>query len=783
MDSKEILCKLSLQEKIALCSGADFWHTKDLSEYGLPAMMMCDGPHGLRCQKNESDMLGINNAEPATCFPTAALTACSWDTELLGRIGRAIAEEARANGVGLLLGPGLNIKRDPLCGRNFEYFSEDPYLAGKLASAFVEKAQSTGVGACLKHFALNNQEYKRFNGSSQADERTMREIYLAPFETAVRESHPAAVMCAYNKINGVHCSDSKALLTDLLREEWGFNGLVVTDWSAMNDRIAAMEAGCDLTMPGGSDYMEKELEEAVKEDRLSERDIDKCALRVLRLMEKAKAVSENSGEFDREAHHTLTRRAVAESAVLLKNEGVLPLREGSLVTLIGSMADRPRYQGAGSSHINPTRLVSAREAMPEAEYVPGCLPDGSTTEMLLAQAAETAGRSETAVVFAGLTDSYESEGFDRENLAMPEGHIRMIETVAAANPNTVVVLCCGSVVDCAWADKVKAVLYMGLAGQAAGEAAADLLYGRANPSGKLAESWPMRYEDCPTADSYRGRKNPQYREGVYVGYRYYDKAKVPVCWPFGYGLSYTEFAYSDMKVDSRSVRCTVTNTGEVPGAEIVQLYIAPPREGLHRPEKELKGFKKLYLAPGESGEVSFVLDERSFALWDGGWKVPGGEYTLLICSDSCSVRLSETIHIDGESVLAPAWQAGSWYEKPYGTPEQSQWEKMYGQRAEEDSAPKKGQFTMDDTVLEMRETSFTMKCLYRVIELVVSRAFGGKRDYSVPEFRMLMASSADSPLRSLQMSTGLKSGLVKGLLNMANGHVFTGLFNLCRIKK
>ena len=775
MNSREILCKLNLDEKIALCSGADFWHTKDLSEYGLPAMMMCDGPHGLRCQKNGSDMLGINKAEPATCFPTAALTACSWDAELLGQIGRAIAEEARANGVGLVLGPGLNIKRDPLCGRNFEYFSEDPCLAGKLASAFVKGVQQSGVGACLKHFALNNQEYKRFNGSSQADERTMREIYLSGFETAVKESHPAAVMCAYNKINGVHCSDSKELLTDILREEWGFQGLVVTDWSAMNDRIAAMKAGCDLSMPGGSDYMEKELKDAVREGSLSEGDIDKCVLRVLDLMEKAKDISNSSGEFVREAHHALARRAAAESGVLLKNEGLLPLKEGGRVALIGSMADIPRYQGAGSSHINPIRLVSAREAMPEAAYVPGCLTDGSTTESLLTQAAEAAGKAEVAVVFAGLIDSYESEGYDRETMAMPEGHVRMIETVSAANPNTVVVLCCGSVVECAWADKVKAILYMGLAGQAGGQAAADLLYGRVNPSGKLAESWPIGYGDCPTADCWRGQKNPQYREGVYVGYRYYDKAEVSVRWPFGFGLSYTEFAYSGLRRDGDRVSCTVTNTGKVPGAEIVQLYIAPPREGLHRPVKELKGFKKLYLQPGESGEVCFTLDERCFALWDGGWKVPGGDYTLLICSDSRCVRLSERIHIEGEPVPAPAWQAGSWFEKPLGTPEQRQWEIMYGKKAQEDIPPRKGQFTMDDTVLEMWETSFVMKCLYRVIELVISRAFDGKRDYSVPEFRMLMASSADSPLRSLQMSTGMKSSLFKGLLNMANGHVGKGI--------
>lgn len=782
MRCEEILRGLRLEEKIALCSGSDCWHTKDMSGYGLPSMMMCDGPHGLRCQKDAGDMLGINRSEPATCFPTAALTACSWDPALLEKIGRAIGEEARAAGVGLVLGPGVNIKRDPLCGRNFEYFSEDPCLAGRLAASFILGVQQTGAGACLKHFALNNQEYKRLNGSSQADARTMREIYLAPFEAAVKEGRPAAVMCAYNKINGVHCSDSKELLTDILREEWGFDGLVVTDWNAMNDRIAAMKAGCDLSMPGGSDYMEEDLALAVAKGELSESDIDQCALRVLRRMEQAKRTGEGAGGCDAEAHHALARQAAAESGVLLKNEGILPIPAGSRVALIGYMAESPRYQGAGSSHINPTKTVSAKEAMPEAAYAPGCLPDGSTTEALLAQAAETARGAEIAVVFAGLTEAYECEGFDRENLRMPQGHTALIETVAAANPNTAVVLCCGGAVECDWADRVKAVLYMGLAGQASGEAAADLLYGRVNPSGKLAESWPLRYEDCPTAGCYRGRKDPQYREGIYVGYRYYDKAKASVRWPFGYGLSYTSFAYSGLQIGENSVRCTVTNTGGAAGAETVQLYIAAPQTGLHRPVKELKGFQKVFLEPGEEREVSFLLDGRSFSLWDDGWKQPGGDYTLLLCSDSRSVRLRGSVPRGGENVPAPAWQAGSWYEAPKGTPEQGQWELLYG-RAVEDVPLKKGQFTMDNTVAEMMGESFVMRCLYRAIKRVISRRFGGERNSPAPELRMYLAFCTDSPLRSMQISTGLKGCRFRGLLDMANGHPFRGFLTLCGVRK
>ncbi len=777
----ELIEKLSLKDKVKLCSGADCWHTRDLSKYGLPAMMMCDGPHGLRCQKGKADMLGLNNSVPATCFPTASITACSWDCELLGRIGEAIALEAKAEGVGLVLGPGVNIKRDPLCGRNFEYFSEDPYLAGQLGAAYITKAQETGVGTTVKHFALNNQEYKRFNSDSQVDMRTMREIYLAPFETSVKDGKPDAVMCAYNKINGVHCSDSKALLTDILREEWGFDGLVVTDWGAMNDRIAATKAGCDLLMPGGSDYMQEDVLDSVKRGELTEAEIGKCALRVLRLLERSNALKPEAA--DLEKHHALARKAAAQSAVLLKNEdGILPLHTDSSIALIGAMADNPRYQGAGSSHINPTMLVSAKAAMPDAIYAPGCLDNGDTNENLLSEAAETAKNADVAIVFAGLTPIYESEGFDRENLQMPKGHIRLIEAVADANPNTVVVLSCGGVVECPWADRVKAILYMGLAGQAAGEATADLLYGRENPSGKLAETWVNTYSDCPTAENFQGRKNAQYRESIYVGYRYYDKAEMRVRFPFGYGLSYTQFSYSDLSIQDWVVTCTVKNIGDKAGREVVQLYIAPPQIGLHRPIKELRGFCKVSLVPGEAKEVSFALDDRAFSLWDDGWKTPGGEYGILICSDSRTVRLEGAIRIDGDIVPAPPWQAVSWYERPCGTPTQDQWEMLYG-KAPESIPCIKGKFTMDHTVLEMRDQAWIMKFLHWCVELVISKPFGFKKDYNSPEFRMLMASSTDSPLRNVQMGGGIKGGLFKGMLHMANGHFFRGLFTILGIRK
>lgn len=781
MGADEILKKMTLEDKIALCSGADFWQTKAMERYGVPSLFMCDGPHGLRKQERGSgaDMLGVNESRPATCFPAAVTLAGSWDTQLLAQVGAAIGDEAAAMDVGLVLGPGANIKRDPLCGRNFEYFSEDPYLAGKLAAAHITGLQKNGVAASLKHFACNNQEHSRFNSDSVLDERTMREIYLAAFETAVREGRPATVMCAYNKINGTHCSDSEALLTAILRKEWGFAGLVLTDWGAMSDRIEGFRAGCDLSMPGGSNYMEKEALAAVRSGALPESAVDASARRVLDLALRAREIPQPAASLDEEAHHALAVRAAQAGAVLLKNDGLLPLRQGQKIAVIGAMAKTPRYQGAGSSHINPTRLSTVLEAMPGAVYAPGCDDAGATTPDLLAQAAEMAQAAEVAVVFAGLPDRYESEGFDRDDLRMPEGHRKMIETVAAANPNTAVVMLCGCVVECPWADKVKAILYMGLPGQACGEAAAALLYGRANPSGKLAESWPMRYADCATAAYYKGHKDAQYREGVYVGYRYYQKAGVPVRWPFGFGLSYTSFAYSDLKVEGDTVTAVVTNTGGVPGAEVAQLYVAPPQDGLYRPARELKGFAKVFLQPGESKTVSFVLSDRSFAVWAEGWQVPGGDYTVLVGPSSAELPLRAVVKKEGPALPVPPWQKGSWYEHPRGGPAQRQWEAMLG-RAYVEETPQKGRFTMDNTVLEMKEHSLVMKCMYKGIEATVAKGFGGKKDAADPQFRMLMASSAGSPLRSMQISGGMKGGLFHGLLDMANGHYLRGL---CRLLK
>ena len=774
MEIEKILNQMTLEDKIALCSGANFWQTKKYEQYGIPSLFMCDGPHGLRKQEDTTDMLGVNKSRPATCFPAEVTSAGSWDPELLTEIGAAIGEEAKEQGVGLVLGPGANLKRNPLCGRNFEYFSEDPYLAGKLAAGFIRGAEAQGVGTSLKHFAANSQELSRFTSDSVMDGRTLRELYLTAFEIAVKEGKPSTVMCAYPKLNGTHCSDHKELLTDILRTEWGFDGMVVTDWGAMNDRIEGFRAGCDLNMPGGSDYMEKEVLQAVKDGTLPESCVDDSARRVLKLVFRAAETLSKKAACDYEAHHALAKRAAAEGAVLLKNEsGILPLRQNAKIAVVGAMAKELRYQGAGSSHINPTKLPQPLELLPGAVYAPGCDEKGSTTDALLQEVQNAARKAETVVVFAGLPAQCESEGFDRDSLKMPEGHRKMIETAAQANPNTVVVLLCGSVVECPWADKVKAILYMGLPGQAGGEAIADLLYGRANPGGKLAESWPYRYEDVPSSSIYGKTTDALYQEGVYVGYRYYDKAGVPVRWPFGYGLSYTEFSYSDLTVEEDTVTVAVRNTGKRAGAEVVQLYLAAPQEGLHRPVRELKGFQKVHLQPGESETVRFTLIDRNFAVWQDGWKVPGGTYTV------CIGGLTAEIKKSGDDLPIPAWQKGSWYERCAGKPNPADWEKMLG-HSYTPPVLKKGSFTMDNTVVEMKDYSLVMKIMFKAVEATVAKGYGGKRDYDNPNFRMQMNASAGAPLRSMQISGGMKGGVLPGMLEMANGHFFRGIWKMIK---
>lgn len=802
MQSKKILEKMILEDKVALCSGADCWHTKAMEKYDLPGIMMADGPHGLRKQKEDVDIFGINESVPATCFPTAVTTACSWDEELLAEIGSALGMEAKANGVSVVLGPGANIKRNPLCGRNFEYFSEDPYLTGKLATAHIRGAQSTGVLSSLKHFAANSQEYKRLLSDSVMDERTLREIYLSGFEMAVKEGKPGTVMCAYNRLNGTYCSDNKKLLTDILRKDWGFEGLVVSDWGAMSDRGKAFEAGGDLCMPGGSAYMEKEAVQAVRNGELSEAYIDASAERVLQLVEKGLEDVKGKITADMDAHNKLAYKAALESAVLLKNEeDILPLVETKDVAFVGYMAKELRYQGAGSSHINPWKITNVLDVCPEVTFAPGCDKYGDTTEELLAESVRVAKSAKKVVVFAGLTDQYESEGFDRENMDMPKGHIQMIEAVAKANPNTIVVLMCGSPVELPWAEKVKAILYMGLPGQNGGSAMVDLLFGKAVPCGKLAETWPEKYEDCISASYYGGgKKDAHYREGLYVGYRYYSSAGKKVRYPFGYGLSYTRFGYSELKVEGRTVRCSVTNLGSKAGKEIVQLYIAPPKGEEYRPVKELKAFQKVYLEPGETKEVCFTLEDRSFAIWKEGWYVPEGDYGILVGSHSEELPLQGSIFVMEKHLSEVATQpedytsenvedtkekqsgqVPKWYYTLEGIPTHEDFESLVGHVVKE-RVVKKGEFTMSDCVMELNEYSFVMKILRCIIIRVVGNGVEGKKDYSNPQYRMMVSSALEMSLSGIKINNRMNNYLIEGLLEMANGRFLKGIKVMCSKK-
>ncbi|MBE6690329.1 MAG: glycosyl hydrolase [Ruminococcaceae bacterium] len=753
---------MTLGEKISLCSGKNMWHSKALERYGIPSFMMADGPHGLRCQRSAGDMLGINRSLPATCFPTAVTAGASWNRALLAREGNAIAREAAAAGVSVLLGPGCNIKRHPLCGRNFEYFSEDPFLAGELAAAFVQGVQQSGVSACVKHFAVNNQEYKRMNGNSRLDERTLREIYLAPFEKAVKQGKTDTVMCSYNKINGTHASDHRELLTDILRREWGFAGAVITDWGALNDRAAAFAAGCDLAMPGGSAYQEKEARAAVRRGALCEEVVNASAARVMHLAKKSEQIRREP--VDREAHHALALQVALQGAVLLKNEGgLLPLEERDAV-LIGRMAAEPRYQGSGSSHINPTRLVSIREAMPHTPCFPCGDARGNVSEQEIETAARMAAERPVAVVAVGLPEHDESEGIDRAHMRLPEDHCRLVEAVARANSHTVVVLFGGGVMELPFAERVGAILFMGLPGQAGGAAVAELLTGRACPSGKLTESWPFSLADV-VADSF-GEKDPAYREGIYVGYRYYETAEKAVRYPFGHGLSYTSFAYSDLRISGKTVQLFLENTGTCRGAAVVQLYIAPQASAIHRPARELKEFARVELEPGERKEVTFVLDRRSFALWRGGWQLPSGKYTVEIGSSVADIRLRKTVTVIGNSNILPPYPQEDVYAAAGGIPTKDEWERWM------QDAPDAAQtYTMDSTCLEMGEHSRVIRSFERAVEFAVGVLGGGLSDPYDPTYLMVRSSALDAPLRAMVQFTGGIFGkrTARWLLHLANG--------------
>ena len=665
MQNTELLLKkLTLEEKCALLSGAETFKTRGMPEHGIPQIWLSDGPHGLRKQAGESDHLGLNPSVPATCFPTASAVANSWDTALGEEIGAALGEEAAAQEVSVVLGPGLNMKRNPLCGRSFEYFSEDPYLAGKLAAGYIRGIQSKGVAACPKHFAVNSQETRRMASDSIVDERTLREIYLTGFEIAVKEGHPRSIMSSYNLVNGTYANENKHLLMEILRGEWGFDGAVITDWGGSNDHALGVKNGSTLEMPAPGGDSVRELLAAVESGKISESDIDARLSELLPLVFDTKAALDAAPrEFDAAAHHALACRAAEESLVLLKNEGsLLPLAAGSKVAVIGDFAKNPRYQGAGSSMVNSTQVDVLLDKLIDSElnvigYQQGFDRHGKPDAALQKSACELATQADTVILCMGLDEIAESEGLDRSNLRLAKNQLDLLQAVAAVNPKIVVVLYSGSVVETPWLDNCQALLYAALGGQAGAGAVADALTGKVNPCGKLAETWPLAYADVPSAaDFATRRKTVEYREGLYIGYRYFTTAEKAVRFPFGYGMSYTTFAYSDMAADEQGVSLTVTNTGSVAGTEIVQLYVAKKNSELFRPAKELKGFARVTLAPGEKQRITIMLDDKAFRFWNvkaNRWEIEGGEYELLVGASVEDIRLCEKISVHGTAAVHP----------------------------------------------------------------------------------------------------------------------------------
>ncbi|WP_339797107.1 glycoside hydrolase family 3 C-terminal domain-containing protein [Paenibacillus sp. FSL R5-0744] len=677
---QEIIAQMTLEEKAGLCSGLDFWQTKAVERLGIPSIMMTDGPHGLRKQKAGNDHLGIFDSVPSTCFPAGAGMACSWDRELIKQVGAAIGEECQAEDVSILLGPGANIKRSPLCGRNFEYFSEDPYLSSEMAIGHIEGVQSQGVGTSLKHFAANNQEHRRMSVDAIVDERTLREIYLASFESVVKKAQPWTVMCSYNQVNGEYASENPYLLTDILKEEWGHEGFVVSDWGAVNERAKGLAAGLELEMPSSNGAGDQKIIDAVQSGTLSEAALDRAVGRLLSIIFKAVENDKENASYDTEAHHQLARVAARESMVLLKNEdGLLPLKREGSYAVIGDFARNPRYQGGGSSHIKPTRLDDIYYSLLEEagsyaklSYSQGYVSDSDEPSLeLIGQAIEAAAQADTAIVFVGLPERYESEGYDRTHLRIPESQVRLIEAVADVQPNTVVVLSNGSAIEMPWISNVKAVLEGYLGGQALGGAISDLLFGNVSPSGKLAETFPLQLEHNPSYLNFPGEGDTvEYKEGLFVGYRYYDAKWITPLFPFGYGLSYTTFAYSDLSVSSHSLKDTdtlqvsvkVTNTGAMQGKEVVQLYVKDVLSNVVRPEKELKGFAKVDLQPGETKQVSFTLDSRAFAYYNvklKDWHVETGEFEVLVGASSQEILLVESVVVESTVSLAKSYTRNS----------------------------------------------------------------------------------------------------------------------------
>ncbi|MCK4898480.1 MAG: glycoside hydrolase family 3 C-terminal domain-containing protein [Anaerolineales bacterium] len=800
-DVKSIIAQMTLEEKASLCSGLDFWHLKGNDRLGVPSIMVTDGPHGLRKQAGDSDQVGLSESIPATCFPTASALAATWNRELVYQVGEALGEECQEEKVGVILGPGVNIKRSPLCGRNFEYFSEDPYLTGEMAKSHINGVQSKGIGTSLKHYTVNNQEYRRMTIDAIVDERALREIYLTGYEIAVKEAQPWTVMCAYNRVNGTYCCEHEYLMTDILKEEWGHEGIVVTDWGAMNERMDGLAAGIELEMPGTKNGNDARIVAAVREGRLDEIILDQAVERLLIMIFKAAETLSEDYQYDRQVHHALARRVVAEGAVLLKNNGgILPLQETAKVALIGEFAKTPRYQGSGSSLINPTQLDNIYDEFVKLvgdeniTYAPGYPAKGDQVDDdLIQEAVEVARLAEVVVICAGLTDMYEVEGLDREHMQLPQSHNALIEAVAAAHSNVVVVLSNGSPVEMPWERNVNAILEGYLCGQAGAGAIADILYGVVNPSGKLAETFPIRLEDNPSYHYFPGGpKTVEYRESIYVGYRYYDTVGKDALYPFGHGLSYTTFEYSDLQLskdtisdnETLTVTVKVKNTGQVEGKEIIQLYVRDVESSAFKPDKELKEFVKVTLKSGEETEVAFELGQRAFAYYNSDlrdWHVESGTFEILVGASSRDIRLSASVVVESAKEVASTVDCEAlavYYDFPKDAQiSKEDFENLLGKAVPGNEAVMGKPYTINTPIGDLQD-SFIGRQLGKVMQRQVQSSI--KDDEESPTAQLFKAMAREAPLRTMLMMGGITREMLNALLIMINGKFFKGLYALVK---
>lgn len=789
MKYQNLISQMSLEEKCYLLSGKDFWQTRSIKRLGIPNMTMADGPHGVRKQEGEGDQLGLNASVPATCFPTAAAVANSWDPALGEELGRCLGEEAACQNVDVLLGPGINIKRSPLCGRNFEYFSEDPYLTGKLAAGYVRGIQEYGVSACLKHFAVNSQELRRMASDSILDERTFREIYLTAFEIAVKEADSHSVMSSYNRINGVYASENKHLLREILKDEWGFDGFTVTDWGGSNDHVSGVIAGTHLEMPTSGGDSDVELVKAVRLGKVPKSWLDTMVDELLKVIfSTTSAVSKLKGKnFDVEAHHAVARKVSEESIVLLKNEdNILPLAGGTKVALIGDFAENPRYQGAGSSLVNPTKLESIKQVIQNfdldcAGYARGYDRVGPANAALEKEACTLAKNVDVVLLCIGLDEILESEGLDRQHMKMSQSQVQLLNKLAKVNKRIVVLFSGGSPVEMPWLDKCKALVHGYLSGQAGASAVLKVVTGEVNPSGKLAETYPLHYEDVPSAPYFPSKeRSVEYREGLYVGYRYYETAQVPVLFPFGFGLSYTTFAYSDLKAAPEKVTFTLTNTGKTDGAEVTQLYISAKNSKVYRPAKELKGFSKVFLKAGESKEVTIKLDDKAFRYFNirtNHFEVEGGEYEVLIGASAADIRLSKCVSIQGTDAPPPCDQdkMADYYSGNVKNISDTEFAALLGHGIPAGNWDAAGLLDMNDALCQMY---YAKNVLARLAYKVLTKMLKKAEAKGKPNLNLLFI--YNMPFRGIAKMTGgvVSMEMAEGILTIVNGHFFKGFGRL-----